>query len=132
MWSPWDTVVGNLSYDVASWAPFKVNTWAWPLSERLVRPFRADSHLFSWRFPNTTVLCNESILWCWIAVCILHCTSNSVEEPSREHHQEIPWGLPTLENLGRCKTRSAKLPSAGSFMWCCTCRHLSESTESKS
>ena len=29
MWSPWDTVVGNLSYDVASWAPFKVNTWAW-------------------------------------------------------------------------------------------------------
>ena len=28
-------------------------------------------------------------------------TSNSVEEQSRQHHQEIPWGLPTLEDLGR-------------------------------
>ena len=31
--------------DGKGWAPFK-----------LVRPFRADSHLFSWRFPNTALL----------------------------------------------------------------------------
>ena len=31
--------------DGKGWAPFKVNTWAMPLSERLVRPLSADSHI---------------------------------------------------------------------------------------
>ena len=56
--------------DGKGWAPFKVDTWTLPLSERLVRSFRANSHLFSGRFPNMAMLAMRIDL-CWIAVCTL-------------------------------------------------------------
>ena len=40
-------------------------------------------------------------------------TSNSVEEQSRQYHKEVPWSISALEDLGGCKTRSAKFSTPG-------------------
>ena len=39
--------------------------------------------------------------------------SNGTEKQGRYHLQEIPWGISAMEDLGRRKTRSPKLLSAG-------------------
>ena len=40
-------------------------------------------------------------------------TNNSAEEQGGQHHKEVPRCISALEDLGRCKTRSAELPSTG-------------------